>query len=67
MGGLTDDEVKEELEQIALERQIIDDSFMEYTKTSNVGSEADAAEEEKQENTEFAADVATDGINGFEE
>lgn len=65
--GLTDDEVKEELEQIALERQIIDDSFMEYTKTSNVGSEADAAEEEKQENTEFAADVATDGINGFEE
>lgn len=65
--GLTDDEVKEELEQIALERQIIDDSFMEYTKTSNVNNEADAAEEEKQENTEVAADVATDGINGFEE
>lgn len=65
--GLTDDEVKEELEQIALERQIIDDSFMEYTKTSNVNNEADVAEEEKQENTEVAADVATDGINGFEE
>lgn len=65
--GLTDDEVKEELEQIALERQIIDDSFMEYTKTSNASSEADVAEEEKQENTEVAADVATDGINGFEE
>lgn len=65
--GLTDDEVKEELEQIALERQIIDDSFMEYTKTSNVNNEVDAAEEEKQENTEVAADVATDGINGFEE
>lgn len=65
--GLTDDEVKEELEQIALERQIIDDSFMEYTKTSNVSAEAEAAEEEKQENTEVAADTATDGINGFEE
>lgn len=65
--GLTDDEVKEELEQIALERQIIDDSFMEYTKTSNVNNKADVAEEEKQENTEVAADVATDGINGFEE
>lgn len=65
--GLTDDEVKEELEQIALERQIIDDSFMEYTKTSNVNAEAEMVEEEKQENTEVAADVATDGINGFEE
>lgn len=65
--GLTDDEVKEELEQIALERQIIDDSFMEYTKTSNANTEAEVAEEEKQENTEVAADVATDGINGFEE
>lgn len=65
--GLTDDEVKEELEQIALERQIIDDSFMEYTKTPNVNTEAEVAEEEKQENTEVAADVATDGINGFEE
>lgn len=65
--GLTDDEVKEELEQIALERQIIDDSFMEYTKTSNPNTEAEVAEEEKQENTEVAADVATDGINGFEE
>lgn len=65
--GLTDDEVKEELEQIALERQIIDDSFMEYTKTSNVNNEADTAEEEKQEDTEVAADVATDSINGFEE
>lgn len=65
--GLTDDEVKEELEQIALERQIIDDSFMEYTKTSNVSAEAEAAEEEKQENTKVAADTATDGINGFEE
>lgn len=65
--GLTDDEVKEELEQIALERQIIDDSFMEYTKTSNVNSEEEITEEVKQENTEVAADVATDGINGFEE
>lgn len=65
--GLTDDEVKEELEQIALERQIIDDSFMEYTKTSNVNTEAEVAEEEKQENMEVAADVATDGVNGFEE
>lgn len=65
--GLTDDEVQEELEQIALERQIIDDSFIEYTKTSNTEMESNAAEEEKQENTEAAADVATDGINGFEE
>ena len=65
--GLTDDEVKEELEQIALERQIIDDSFMEYTKTSNVNTEAEVVEEAKQENMEVAADVATDGINGFEE
>lgn len=65
--GLTDDEVKEELEQIALERQIIDDSFIEYTKTSNTEMESNAAEEEKQENTEAAADTATDGINGFEE
>ncbi len=69
--GLTDDEVKEELEQIALERQIIDDSFIEYTKTSNMETESNAAEEEveveEQENTETAANLATDGINGFNE
>lgn len=40
--GLTDDEAQEELEQIALERQIIEDSSFEFTNnstSSNIGNE----------------------------
>lgn len=61
--GLTDDEVQEELEQIALERQIIDDSAMPsanglpYPVKDGVENQADKT----------AADGAVGGINGYEE
>lgn len=42
---LTDDEVNEELEQIALERQMLEDSFMMPTDTSDLGTAAQNAGE----------------------
>lgn len=43
--GLTDDEVAEELEQIALERQMTEDSFMMPTDTSDLGTQPQNAGE----------------------
>lgn len=62
--GLTDDEVQEELEQIALERQIIDDSAV-MPQTGNLPY---PAQEQAENNTkQNAADGAVGGFNGFEE
>lgn len=59
--GLTDDEVQEELEQIALERQIIEDSAM----MGDIGMEEPYTEEDMEE--EIPEDEAEDGYVEGEE
>lgn len=74
--GLTDDEAMDELKQIALERQIIDESSMPRSKLgslpySDVGSgELVEEEEEEQEQDELegaAEGVVEDVVNGVQE
>lgn len=61
--GLTDDEVQEELDQIALERQIIEDSAFEYsnpfenkTEGFNTNEDKDDSEEDFQDDYEEPQD-----------
>lgn len=67
--GLTDDEAMEELKQIALERQIIDESSMPTTGDGNQPPYPDAAEDEiedaeDQDDLEDAADGFVSDITG---
>ena len=74
--GLTDDEAMDELKQIALERQIIDESSIPQPKSgslpySDVGSEElenEVEEEEEQDELEGAAEgVVEDIVDGSQE
>ena len=74
--GLTDDEAMDELKQIALERQIIDESSIPQPKSGSlpypdVGSEElenEAEEEEEQDELEGAAEgVVEDIVDGSQE
>lgn len=60
--GLTDDEAMEELKQIALERQIIDESSMPTTSNGNQPPYPDAEDDEDQDDLEDAADGFVDDI-----
>lgn len=60
--GLTDDEAMEELKQIALERQIIDESSMPTTGNGNQPPYPDAEDDEDQDDLEDAADGFVDDI-----
>lgn len=70
--GLTDDEAQEELEQIALERQIIDDNTvmpqsgdqLPYPDAAQKQAQEQAEEEEEQEDLEGAAEDAMADITG---
>lgn len=55
--GLTDDEVQEELEQIALERQIIEESSFASTSDTPPYPNADASDK---------PDIKSDGIDGID-
>lgn len=60
--GLTDDEAMEELKQIALERQIIDESSMPTTGNGNQPPYPDVEDDEDQDDLEDAADGFVDDI-----
>lgn len=70
--GLTDDEAQEELEQIALERQIIDDNTvmprsgdqLPYPDATKDQMDQQAEEQQEQDALEDAAEGAMDDITG---
>ena len=70
--GLTDDEAQEELEQIALERQIIDDNVvmprsgdrLPYSDATKDQMDQQAEEQQEQDVLEGAAEGMMDDITG---
>lgn len=62
--GLTDEEVQEELEQIALERQMTEDSFMMPTDSSDIGTGAQNAGESVTEPNETLIEEGSEPMDG---
>lgn len=69
--GLTDDKVMEELQQIALENQILEESTIIPDTTSNAGATKQLVDEEQemleQDDLEQTADNTIGNINGYED